>query len=111
MGGYFAIQPSAESAQEQHAPAFHSEWSDPIGGLVPADPRRHDAFVAYAKLVAGVLRPHLLPFLAGGRARVLIGPEMFSFDLPAARGTWISVPEIAACLQLLPWAEPDEAIH
>lgn len=95
----------------EHSAIFHSEWSDPIGGLLAPDLQRHEAFVAYAKLIIQARNPYLLAFLAGSRARVLVGPEIFSFDLPSARGTWIEMKEIATHLTLIPWAEPDEVAH
>lgn len=90
---------------------FYSEWSDPTGELVSPDSGRHEAFVTYARLVVAVLRPHLLPFLDGARARVLVGRGIFCFDLPAARDTWIEVEDVASRLQLLPWVDPDEVSH
>jgi len=105
-----AIPLSNEELLSEHVAGFHTEWSDPIGGLVPPDPWKHETFVAYAKLIAADHSPYLLSFLAGCKARVLVGLRIFCFDLPF-RGKWIDVPQIAERLQLLPWAEPDEAVN
>jgi hypothetical protein len=113
--GHSSTMPTPSDATDASptvkAVVFHSEWSDPIGGIAPPDLERHEAYVAYAKLLAAELRPHLLPFLAGVEARILVSPGIFSFDLPSARGAWIEIPELAECLRLLPWAEPNEIIH
>ncbi|MDM0007894.1 hypothetical protein QTI51_24615 [Variovorax sp. J22G73] len=106
-----ATKSDDEASSQPHEPKFYSEWSDPTGALVLPDPQRHDEFVAYAKQVIAILRPHLLLFLAGGRARVLLGQGIFCFDLPAARGTWIEVEDVATRLKLLPWVEPNEVMH
>lgn len=91
-------------------PAFHSEWSDPIGGGVP-DIVKHAAFVAYARLVAANTVPWLLPLLAESGARVLLGRGIFQFDLPSRPGEWCPVPQLEALLQLHPWADPGEPSH
>jgi len=106
-----AITTGGEPWNRSSEVKFYSEWNDPAGVLVSPDTERHEAFVSYARLIVAVLRPHLLPFLEGARARILIGRGIFCFDLPAARNAWIEVEDVASHLQLLPWVDPDEVSH
>jgi hypothetical protein len=88
--------------------AFHSEWSDPIGGVGDPDPTAHAAFVNYTKAVMMETRPFLMAFLDGARARILVGRGIFCFDLPGSRGKWIYLPDISNRLLVLPWKESEE---
>ena len=90
---------------------FHSEWTDPIGGVSDPDPVAHEAFVNYAKAVAMEKRPFLLPFLDGARARILVGRGIFCFDLPGNRGKWLEIPDIAERLAMLPWQEVTDSVQ
>lgn len=91
-------------------PAFHSEWSDPVGDDVP-DIVKHAMFVIYVRQVAADVMPWLLGLLADSGARVLIGCGVFQFDLPSQPGKWTPIPQMESLLRLHPWADPGDMSH
>ena len=90
---------------------LYTEWNTALLGGPDLDEGKHLAFSLYALDVLEAEMPDLLRFLHGAGARVLVGPEMFSFSMPADRGHWFPVEKMATRLKILPWVEAQEAKH
>lgn len=93
------------------AARIFTEWNTPIDGGPETDMERHEQYAAFVAQAMASTMPWLWVLLNEGNARVIAGTGMFSVELPEAPNEWHDVPEMAARLNLLPWAEPEETGH
>lgn len=89
----------------------YTEWNTALLGGPDLDEAKHLAFSLYALDVLETEMPDLLRFLDGAEARVLVGPEFFTFTMPGDRGHWIPVEKLAERLKVIPWVEAQETKH
>ncbi len=91
---------------------FFSEWNTPTPGVdAPYDLAKHAAFVEYALATLRAKAPEVLDFLNMAGAKVIVGPKALSIKVSSPTAEWVDLHDIAAHLNLLPWAEPHETVH
>lgn len=70
--------------------------------LAPSDPQRHQLLREMALRLMDECYPWLRPILVAANAQVLASWGWFAIATPTNE---TEIPELSACLQLMPWAE------
>jgi len=76
-----------------------------------SDAERHERMTRLAVLAIYSHVPWLASVLETEGGSVVVTQGHFYFALPTHPNTWHEVPELSACLSMLPWAEDGEQAH